>query len=519
MEHIELFAGCGGLTLGLESEGFKLLFANELSPMASQTFAYNFFDEDLDLLSKNNIASESLLWINSQYIRQDLDNRLRENPQEPKDGISYSDLQGDLNQIIGKLLVGSIIDLNNFIEKNPLLLKEIRDRNIDLVSGGPPCQSFSMAGMRELNNSRNRLPMEFARFVGLTKPKCILLENVSGILRPFDSDGQKYYAWFEVAKAFVEQNYHPICLQVNAKYVGAAQNRPRFIMIALRDDIFSSVYNKDNSNNFNKALDMSNNFFNKEKSSSNAIPFKDLDYFNLEMGDDLFDDDIFSPLKSHYEKDSWFNVKDAIHDLEKNDFYSKYVNLINTTFETERVISDIYNHDYRRNSNKVKRRFHLYQILGKLDKKIQQDVKGFLRDPYNYILSNETLEILLTFSYFDKNESFIKFTKSDNLLSYLEDLKTKKQTQKVLDELKPAPAALSIPDDACHYENGILRTLTVREMARFQSFPDWFVFKSKVTTGGHMRKYEVPQYTQVGNAVPPLLGKALGKVIKNILKN
>ena len=55
-------------------------------------------------------------------------------------------------------------------------------------------------------------------------------------------------------------------------------------------------------------------------------------------------------------------------------------------------------------------------------------------------------------------------------------------------------------------------------MARFQSFPDSFEFRSKVTTGGKMRRFEVPQYTQVGNAVPPLLGRALGLVVKNILE-
>ena len=55
-------------------------------------------------------------------------------------------------------------------------------------------------------------------------------------------------------------------------------------------------------------------------------------------------------------------------------------------------------------------------------------------------------------------------------------------------------------------------------MARFQSFPDIFEFRSKTTTGGMMRRFEVPQYTQVGNAVPPLLGRALGLVVRNILQ-
>lgn len=62
-----------------------------------------------------------------------------------------------------------------------------------------------------------------------------------------------------------------------------------------------------------------------------------------------------------------------------------------------------------------------------------------------------------------------------------------------------------------------LRTLTVREMARIQSFPDNFVFRSKATTGGPERKYQVPQYTQVGNAVPPLLGRALGELVRYLL--
>jgi DNA (cytosine-5)-methyltransferase 1 len=99
----------------------------------------------------------------------------------------------------------------------------------------------------------------------------------------------------------------------------------------------------------------------------------------------------------------------------------------------------------------------------------------------------------------------------------MKSIPTKKHSQRALKEFEPAPAQLTVPDDLCHYESEQPRTLTVREMARFQSFPDWFEFKSKVTTGGKMRKFEVPQYTQVGNAVPPLLAKALGETIKKQL--
>jgi DNA (cytosine-5)-methyltransferase 1 len=60
--------------------------------------------------------------------------------------------------------------------------------------------------------------------------------------------------------------------------------------------------------------------------------------------------------------------------------------------------------------------------------------------------------------------------------------------------------------------------MTVRELARLQSFPDSFEFRSKETTGGLRRRFEVPQYTQVGNAVPPLLVKALGDHIMQLLE-
>jgi DNA (cytosine-5)-methyltransferase 1 len=77
---------------------------------------------------------------------------------------------------------------------------------------------------------------------------------------------------------------------------------------------------------------------------------------------------------------------------------------------------------------------------------------------------------------------------------------------------QPAATLTTIPDDMIHYSQP--RVLTVRECARLQSFPDWFQFKSKYTTGGKRRKVECPRYTQVGNAVPPLLGEALGRALK-----
>ena len=61
------------------------------------------------------------------------------------------------------------------------------------------------------------------------------------------------------------------------------------------------------------------------------------------------------------------------------------------------------------------------------------------------------------------------------------------------------------------------RTISVRKMARCQSFDDSFEFLGKRTTGGMQRRTEVPQYTQVGNAVPPLLAKAVADQIMQAL--
>jgi len=81
---------------------------------------------------------------------------------------------------------------------------------------------------------------------------------------------------------------------------------------------------------------------------------------------------------------------------------------------------------------------------------------------------------------------------------------------------EPAPTVTTLPDDILHYSEP--RILTVREYARLQSFPDHFVFKGKFTTGGDRRTKECPRYTQVGNAVPPYLARAIGTAVRDLLE-
>lgn len=90
-------------------------------------------------------------------------------------------------------------------------------------------------------------------------------------------------------------------------------------------------------------------------------------------------------------------------------------------------------------------------------------------------------------------------------------MKTDKRDYHCLHAQDQSPTILTLGDDFCHY--GEDRSLTVREMARLQSFDDDFVFQGKRTTGGDRRKVETPQFTQVGNAVPPLMARAIAEEI------
>ncbi len=91
----------------------------------------------------------------------------------------------------------------------------------------------------------------------------------------------------------------------------------------------------------------------------------------------------------------------------------------------------------------------------------------------------------------------------------------KKHTIVPLCEKSCTPTLTTLPDDYIHYCEP--RILTVREYARIQSFPDSYVFKGKYTTGGNRRKFEVPRYTQIGNAIPPLFSEQAGLALKEML--
>lgn len=105
-------------------------------------------------------------------------------------------------------------------------------------------------------------------------------------------------------------------------------------------------------------------------------------------------------------------------------------------------------------------------------------------------------------------EMFRRIPEGGTIASVDPDQRTAKATMARMDRGKISNAVLALPDDLIHYEHD--RIPTVREMARLQGFDDDYVFMGKRTSGFLERRIDVPQYTQVGNAVPPLLAAALG---------
>ena len=173
MKIIDLFAGCGGLSLGFEMAGFEIPLAVEIDDWASETY-------------KNNHQG-------TKVITED---------------------------------ITKVVDLDTLFDE-PIV--------IDGIIGGPPCQGFSLSGNRDKKDPRNSLFMEFVRFVKHFKPKFFVMENVTGILSMKTQSNElvKDLILSEYSKA----GYQVEVFTLNAAEHGVPQSRMRVFFIGLRNDI------------------------------------------------------------------------------------------------------------------------------------------------------------------------------------------------------------------------------------------------------------------------------------------
>ncbi|MBI1268123.1 MAG: DNA cytosine methyltransferase [Cryomorphaceae bacterium] len=176
-------------------------------------------------------------------------------------------------------------------------------------------------------------------------------------------------------------------------------------------------------------------------------------------------------------------------------------------------------------NSKTGKTFAEWSKEGRLIDRYKPNTKPFYVRNFDSLLKGEKdFDILNNHKTSNQNEDVVK------RLQIILDIGDYKKAQCQLDEcglssnkrnynvLKPeeqSSTIMTIPDDYVHYNSP--RALTVREMARLQSFDDSFVFQGKRSTGGNSRKTDVPQFTLVGNAVPPLLARAVAsEILKNI---
>ncbi|MDA8632416.1 DNA cytosine methyltransferase [Verrucomicrobiales bacterium] len=509
----ESFAGCGGMSLGLKSAGFELVFANELSPMAAATYFANLLGEPLRLPGFGGPG-----WIDIRHKegqRRPVNYDPRDHLEDPINREIYGEICAE--EIRDRLFVGDLGGLNEALgRKRQKLGPDLFD--LDLLAGGPPCQSFSMAGKRERENERNKLPMDFVRCAKRLKPRIVLLENVIGILRPFTNpQGQKEEAWINIAQEFWKAGYIPVCLRVTASDVGVPQRRSRFLLIAINRDLEDKVWSicRSSPRAFGPLVEPLSNAresLGAQRSSKNR---KRLMCHPVERGDRLFE--LLFPLdKEVRERKLPFTAREAIDDLRESisEPDNAYIEMLQRVFSQLRRGENTggpSNQEYRSHRTKTKLRFRILRALSGA-------VNGGIDSAHLSSLDREQRDSLRRHPLILKSKGIpeLRNLNDRRLVDLLQEIASNKHSQRAMRGNAPAPSQLTIPDDHVHYDED--RTLTVREIARLQSFPDWYKFEGKVTTGGKSRAFEVPQYTQVGNAVPPLLARSVGKGIARILR-
>ncbi len=463
MKYVDLFAGCGGLSLGIEAAGGELLFAVEKSDMASRSFYHNLIGD----------AADENAW--KTYVGSEIE-----------------------DQVSTKVVVRPLADVLAHEE----ILRDLAQQELDLVVGGPPCQGFSMAGRRNKDDLRNKLAWEYLSFVERTSPKAVVIENVVGMSRSFVEGEDSSFNQLQRALAENGASRYGYVVQpvlVNAMHYGAPQFRPRLMLIAIRDDIAaaqgivstSSIWKSD----FVDRVDWS------------AVPS-------------------LAPVPTTRSADV-FTIRDAISDLQgwegqakgRNDLYKSQLRSLEVAVRAREDASPaVPNQNLRKHSERVALRFSFYRLL--LEKGVDQALlssmsalpRGLARDFAKARLSH--LQPPFELAIADGRSKVIQTT--DDLVELSLELVTRKHSQKVLAADQPSRTVVTLPDDYGHPVAP--RTFTVRELARFQGFPDTYQFVGRETTGAERRRIEVPQYTQVGNAVSPWQSLAVGRLLKPIIR-
>lgn len=413
---VDLFAGCGGLSLGLSLAGIRGIFAIERDNMAFETFFANFVGDDSPKAHRFEWPS----WLDQQAW-----------------------------------------GIDEVLDEHKVSLEQMRG-TVDILAGGPPCQGFSFAGRRIEDDPRNLLFNKYVEVVDALQPAALILENVPGMqvahksgavadLLPGQQPRRKSF-YEMLASSLDTAGYVVKAKLLDASRFGVPQKRSRLIAIGIRKDLSPLL-----AGGIDRVFEL------VEQARGQQL-------HELGLGEAI-------------------SAKDAISDLEVGDRP-----LVSCTdaqsprgfFEaTPRNASTTYQQLMRQGTSGMPNSMRLARHRDEVRQRFAQ----ILRECRRGVRMND--EARLGYG-------------------------LKKHRIYPMSPTEPAPTITTLPDDVLHYSEP--RILTVRESARIQSFPDWFQFKGKYTTGGDRRTRECPRYTQVGNAVPPYLARAIGTAVLRALQ-
>lgn len=170
---VSTFAGCGGSSLGYELAGGRVLLACEWDNHAVETYRAN----------------------------------------HPHTDVFHGDI---CNLSVDEVLRRTCL----------------KPGELDIFDGSPPCQGFSTFGKRDITDPRNQLFREYCRFLNGLKPKCFVMENVSGMVK-----GKMKTAFAEILRTLKACGYRVKARLLNTQFFNVPQARPRLIFIGVREDL------------------------------------------------------------------------------------------------------------------------------------------------------------------------------------------------------------------------------------------------------------------------------------------
>lgn len=413
MNYIDLFAGAGGLSEGFIREGFSPIAHVEMDEAACYTLktrvAYHY------------LKSENRIGVYKRYLKNEI-------------------MRDELYKEIPAEILNSIINLPIGGENNARIHKEIEkqlnNREVDLIIGGPPCQAYSLVGRARRKDGmkgdpRNYLYVQYAKYLEKYQPKMFVFENVLGL----KSAGSGIYL-DNMKKLFDKKGYNMKLFTVEANNFGVLQKRKRIIIIG-----------------WQKSLD-------PNLPDLEAIRCKTRYTVGELLGD-------LPPIQAGGGVDKFVS-------------YSRpSVPYLNNA-GIRNGIDILTQHVARPHTEQDK---EIYRIA------VEQLREG---ERLSYISLPKRLK-----THANQHSFFDRFKVVDANAEYSQTI------------------VAHIAKDGHYYIHPDIkqnRSLTVREAARLQSFPDDFYFE-----GVKEGKNRTAAFKQIGNAVPPLMAQHIARNISNIL--